>query len=99
MDEHVDEMTRDIVRLVKIPSISDPDSDIKPFGPGCRAALEEMLKIGNEYGFKTKNYENYVGALWLDDGSPENTVGMWNHCLLYTSVSREKLPALHSPVF
>lgn len=79
MDEHVDEMTRDIVRLVKIPSISDPDSDIKPFGPGCRAALEEMLKIGNEYGFKTKNYENYVGALWLDDGSPENTVGMWNH--------------------
>ena len=79
MDAHADEMAQDIVRLVRIPSVSDPDSDSKPFGPGCRAALEEMLKIGEEYGFKTKNYENYVGALWLEDGPMENTIGMWNH--------------------
>lgn len=38
-----------------------------------------MLKLGEEYGFKTKNYENYVGALWLEDGPMENTIGMWNH--------------------
>ena len=79
MDAHADEMAQDIVRLVRIPSVSDPDSDSKPFGPGCRAALEEMLKLGEEYGFKTKNYENYVGALWLEDGPMENTIGMWNH--------------------
>ena len=40
MDAHADEMAQDIVRLVRIPSVSDPDSDSKPFGPGCRAALE-----------------------------------------------------------
>ena len=79
MEAHREDLIRDICRLVKIPSVSDPDSEIKPFGKGCRDALAEMLKLGEEYGFKTHNYENYVGALWLEDGPMENTIGFWNH--------------------
>lgn len=79
MEMHREELVRDICRLVRIPSISNPQEEIKPFGKGCKNALEEMLKMGEEYGFYTHNYENYVGALWLDEGPMEDTIGFWNH--------------------
>ena len=79
MEMHREELVRDICRLVRIPSISNPQEEIKPFGKGCKKALEEMLKMGEEYGFHTHNYENYVGALWLDEGPMEDTIGFWNH--------------------
>lgn len=79
MEGHREELVEDICRLVKIPSISNPQEEIKPFGIGCQRALEEMLKMGEEYGFHTHNYENYVGALWLDEGSMKDTIGFWNH--------------------
>ncbi len=83
METHREELIQDICRLVKIPSISNPEEEVKPYGKGCRDALAEMLKIGQEYGFRTHNYEGYVGALWLEedtkDVSMENTIGFWNH--------------------
>ena len=83
METHREELIQDICRLVKIPSISNPEEEVKPYGKRCRDALAEMLKIGQEYGFRTNNYEGYVGALWLEedtkDVSMENTIGFWNH--------------------
>lgn len=79
MDQHTLQIVDDVKRLVAIPSISNPDAEVKPFGEGCRQALEETLQIGKEHGFSVHNYENYVGALWLEEGSLENTIGFWNH--------------------
>ena len=47
-EEHREEMIRDIIRLVRIPSISDPLSETGPFGKACRLVLDEMLAIGLE---------------------------------------------------
>lgn len=79
MEAHREELVRDICRMVRIASVSDPEAEEKPFGRGCLEALEEMLRMGEEYGFQTHNYENYVGAMWLEDGPMEETIGFWNH--------------------
>jgi len=81
MQEHKDALIADISRLVKIRSVSDAKNGTPeaPFGSGCRAALDEMLKIGQEHGFQTKNYDNMVGSLCLEEGEWENTIGFWGH--------------------
>lgn len=79
-EDHQDEMTRDIIRLVRIPSISSPqESDEAPFGEGCRDCLEEMLALGREHGFCTENYENRVGSIGSRDKDWDNMIGFWNH--------------------
>ena len=44
-------MAEDIKRLVRIPSISDPQAETGPFGKACRDAMDEMLAMGRKYGF------------------------------------------------
>ena len=45
-EAHREELIRDIIRLVRIPSVSDPASGTVPFGAACRRAMDEMLEIG-----------------------------------------------------
>lgn len=49
-------------RLVKIKSVRGDASPETPYGPGPAAALAEALRICQEQGFTTHNYENYVGT-------------------------------------
>lgn len=53
-DAHEEALIEDICRIVRIPSVSDPDEEVKPFGQGCRDCMDEMLKIGREHGFIQK---------------------------------------------
>ena len=48
---HREEMIADIVKLVRIKSVSDASSLIKPYGQGCLDALHEMLHMAEGYGF------------------------------------------------
>ena len=59
-------------RLVRIPSVSG-DSDGKyPFGKPCGDALEEFLKICEENGLCTRNYDYFAGSADLyADTEPE----------------------------
>lgn len=79
IDAHRDEVIRDICRLVSIRSVSTPGEGGAPYGLGCRRALEEMLRLGAEYGFKTQNFEDRCGALWLEDAAGRETIGFWGH--------------------
>lgn len=78
-DAHREELEKDIMRLVSIGSISNPDEEVKPFGRECRRCLEEMLKIGEEHGFYTENYEYYVGSIGAKEKNWDNMIGFWNH--------------------
>ena len=81
MEEHRAAMEADIMRLVHIPSVSEPGQGEGPFGAACRDALHEMLKIGSEHGFFTRNYDDYCGSMWLDARAEnvEDCVGFWGH--------------------
>lgn len=79
-EEHRDDMIGDIMRLVRISSVSSPqEGDEAPFGEGCRDCLKEMLALGREHGFCTENYENRVGSIGSQDKDWDNMIGFWNH--------------------
>ena len=54
-------------RLVRIRSVREEAQPGMPFGPGPAAALAEGLRLAEELGFATKNYDNYVGAVDMND--------------------------------
>jgi len=78
-EERREAIAADIMRLVRIESISRPGADGTPFGEGCLRALEEMLAIGRKHGFYTENYGNMVGSIGSRDKNWENLIGFWNH--------------------
>lgn len=79
-EEHREEMIGDIIRLVRIPSVSCPqEGEETPFGEACRDCLEEMLAMGREFGFHTENYGNRVGSIGQQDKDWDHMIGFWNH--------------------
>lgn len=56
--------------LININSVLD-ESTIKankPFGEGVFKALDFMLSLANKMGFKTKNYDGYIGEIEYGEG-------------------------------
>ena len=78
-DDHREAILEDLKRIVRIPSVTDETSEVKPFGQACREAMDEMLTIGREHGFFAENYEYYVGRIGEKDAQPEQTIGFFNH--------------------
>ena len=62
IDSHRDEFLRDVARMVAIESVGGESAPDAPFGPGPRAALDEMLKLCGEYGFATDIYHGAMGS-------------------------------------
>ena len=79
MEKHEEDLINDIRRIVAIPSISNPEYAVPPFGKECRTALETMLQIGEEHGFYTENYEYYAGSIGCRKKNWDNMIGFWNH--------------------
>ncbi len=75
--DHREEMIADIVRLVRIRSVSQPGEGNTPFGTGCRDALHTMLEMASGYGFAVRNYDDIIGE--IDLGRSGQTVGFWGH--------------------
>lgn len=67
IDAHIDELVADASRLIRIDSARAEALPGKPFGEGPAKALEEALDIIGAYGFKTKNYDNYVITADMND--------------------------------
>lgn len=78
IDAHRDDIIRDLSDVASIESVSLDDDEVKPFGPGCRKVLDHMLKKGEDEGFKTHNYEYYVGSIKYDTGKDES-IGLLAH--------------------
>lgn len=62
------EMKTALAGLVKIPSVSGEKEGKYPFGAQCGRVLEEFLKICEENGFKSSNYDYYAGSADYIDG-------------------------------
>lgn len=68
-EEHREEMAEDIKRLVRIPSISDPEAETGPFGKACRDAMDEMLAMGRKYGF----FRKIKNTMWVPSAGKRRT--------------------------
>ena len=78
IDENKNEIIDTVSNLIRIPSVSiENETSIHPFGENCTKALEYILEIGNQMGFKTKNIDNYCG--YIEFGTGKDLVGIIGH--------------------
>ena len=64
VEENWDAIEADIAHMVSIPSVRDDEhaSEVAPFGPEPRKALDEILKIAERLGFDVKPTDNYCAV-------------------------------------
>ncbi|MCR5743728.1 MAG: Sapep family Mn(2+)-dependent dipeptidase [Lachnospiraceae bacterium] len=74
---HRDEMLKDIGDLIRINSEKMPARENMPYGEGPYMALKLAMEKARGYGFRTTNYDNYVGA--IDMGSDEAQLDILAH--------------------
>ncbi len=81
-ENYIDELKEQIVsstcELIKIPSVNaESDNPSMPFGKDCSRALEYVLDLANNLGFKTKNIDGYCG--YVEFGEGEELMGIIGH--------------------
>ncbi len=80
IDEHEKDIIADLSDIAAIRSVSDANSEVKPFGPGCREVLAKMLKKGEDAGYETKDYDHMVGAISREKNADiTKSIGVWAH--------------------
>ncbi len=76
-------IVNDLIRLVRVPSISDPTHGGEyPFGRECARALGVYSEIAREHGLYTRSFDNACAAAAATDDALsdiENAVGIWCH--------------------
>ena len=73
-----DEIIEKTQELIKIPSVhGESINPSKPFGENTNKALEYILNLGKELGFKTKNLDGYCG--YIEFGEGEELLGIIGH--------------------
>lgn len=90
---HRDELIEDIRRLVHFESVAGEYDYENGYGVGCTKVLEEMLEMGKEYGFKTRNIKNICAEICngIEDKS-KKTVALWNHLDVVPASGEWKYP-------
>ena len=79
-EKHKNEIIRDLFRLVRVPSVSDPASGVKPFGRECINALETMYALAASRGYEAQDFAHTVGRIRFTpkwENHPE--AGIWCH--------------------
>lgn len=64
-----DEMLKEISKIIKFKSYKVKGTKDAPFGEETKKALEYALELGKNYGFKTKNVDNYAGHVEFGTGN------------------------------
>lgn len=78
--ERREELLSDLEMLVEVPSVSDPESSVKPYGPGCREVLDKFLELGKTYGLYGRNCDYHVGSLSVKPtGEGDCQIAIWTH--------------------
>ena len=77
IEENLMPMVQEIANQCKIDSVEAAPLEGMPFGEGAAKALQAFLKAGEDMGFKTENFENYVGH--IDFGDQEDMIGILGH--------------------
>lgn len=72
-----DQFVEHIRKLVEIPSVKGAASKQYPFGEAPALALQETLRIAEELGLTTHNFENYVGTISIN--SCKTQLGILGH--------------------
>lgn len=65
----MEKLFNDLRKLISIESVCEKNASYEyPFGRGVRLALDSILEICEEYGFRTKNCSNMIGYAEVGEG-------------------------------
>lgn len=79
MIKDFDKMKQTLKRLCAIPSVQGEPLLDMPFGKHVREALDFMLDLGKQFGFKVTNYDGYIGEIVWEGAPDEQTLGILCH--------------------
>lgn len=78
IEEFKEEMISSTCELIKIPSVNFESEDpYMPFGENCTKALNYVLSLAENLGFRTKNIDHYCG--YVEFGEGEQILGIIGH--------------------
>lgn len=77
IDENKDALIKSTQELIRIKSTEEEAVDDYPFGEGVQRSLEYVLNLGQSFGFKTKNVDNYAGYIEIGEG--KEMIGVLAH--------------------
>lgn len=75
---HRTEIIRDLFSLVRVPSVSDPESAVKPFGKPCQDVLDTMYRLADRDGYAHDDFERAVGRIHFHS-TEGPSYGIWSH--------------------
>lgn len=67
IDLNTENMISDLQKIIKIPSKNQPAKENMPYGEDVAKCLNEFLNMASNMGFKTENFDNYVGTITLGE--------------------------------
>lgn len=70
-------LSQDIIDLIAIKSVKGAPEPGAPFGPGPRAMLDAVVKLGEREGFAAARYADSVISIAPQEGEPD--LGIWLH--------------------
>lgn len=68
MRNYFDDIVKNISQIIRFDSSEAPAKEGMPFGQGAADCLEFYLALASFLGFKTTNYDNYVGEVTFGSG-------------------------------
>jgi len=71
------EIVNAVIDSVKIKSVRSESQEGMPFGKGVNDALEHVLKLADQMGFRTANIDNMAG--YAEYGEGEEMIGILGH--------------------
>ena len=78
INENKEDIIESLQKLIQIPSVySKSDNPKYPFGENINRALEHMLDLGRNLGFRTKNLDGYCG--YIEFGEGDELIGIIGH--------------------
>ena len=96
--DNQEDMIKHLQELIQIPSVySESKNPLMPFGKNANKALEYMLNLGNQLGFKTKNVDGYCG--YIEFGEGKGMVGIIGHLDVVPSGDNWTYPPFSGTVF
>lgn len=72
-----EDIIKSVQELVRIKSVNEEPTGDYPFGEGPYKALEYALNLGENFGYKTENVDNYAGHIEMGHG--EDVIGILAH--------------------
>ena len=71
------ELAKDTIRLIGIKSVKGEPHPGAPFGPGPRAVLDEVMRMGEAVGLYPTEHTDSIVSIGLKEGKPD--LGIWIH--------------------